>query len=154
PMALSQDGKTLAVCETLPDGRDIVSLWRLGPNKVTHLPISIPAPPMGLIECMAFSPDGKILATGAVVKISLWDTAPSRLSEPLAHRKCPDLKGQAGLCIAFSPDGKLVASGGMDATIRFWDSTNGEPMSNMHGHEARITSIAFEPGGKTLASAS
>lgn len=64
---------------------------------------------------MAFSPDGRTLATGSVNgAIRLWDPA-------TAHSRAT-LTGQSGAVssVAFSPDGRAVASGGADRTARLW----------------------------------
>ena len=61
---------------------------------------------------MAFSPDGKTLASGGVDdSIKLWDVA--------TGKNTATLKGHA-FSVAFSPDGKTLASGGYDKTIKLW----------------------------------
>ena len=67
------------------------------------------------VYSLAFSPDGKIIASGSYDNtIRLWD---------VASGKClRELRDYWGIrSVAFSPDGKILASGSYDKTIRLWD---------------------------------
>jgi WD40 repeat protein len=70
-----------------------------------------------VVDGVAFSPDGKTLATvGADHVLRLWDVATRR---PLGG----PLDGHTGWVstVAFSPDGRQLATAGEDRTIRLWD---------------------------------
>jgi hypothetical protein len=105
----------------------------------------------GPVLAVAFSPDGKTLATGSGDRtVRLWDMAThGQIGHPIA--------GPTGtvFSVAFSPDGKTLASGSSDGTVRLWDvATHRQIGKPLTGHTGPVTSVAFSPDGKTLASGS
>lgn len=97
---------------------------------------------------VAFSPDGKLLATrGAEDAIELWDAQSGQLTKSLKVAK-----GEVKT-LAISPDGKTLASAGGDKIIRLWNIASGESTS-LTGHDGTVTLVAFSPDGRTLASTS
>jgi dipeptidyl aminopeptidase/acylaminoacyl peptidase len=101
-----------------------------------------------LVRAIAFSPDGKTVATGCQSEplIRLWDVATGKA-------RTIEAPGGAAF-LAFSPDGKMLAAGGLDNTVYLWDPASGKEIRRLAGHEKFVTSAVFSPDGKMLATGS
>ncbi len=101
------------------------------------------------VRTIAYSPDGKILATGFDVEgagnVRLWSAETGEMipSQPLEH------KGWVR-SIAFSPDGRALATGSNDGKARIWNSSSGRELLNL-SCKGGVKSVAFNPDGKRLA---
>jgi WD40 repeat protein len=98
---------------------------------------------------VAFSPDGKALASGDCNNtVTLWDVTSGKKNAQFSGHTKPVNS------VAFSPDGKTLASGSCDTTIKLWDVATGKYIATLNGHTEYVQSVAFSPDGKTLASGS
>jgi WD40 repeat protein len=104
--------------------------------------------PKAPVSCLAYAPDGKLLASTADDDVVLWHTA------TLKPRLLPARHAGAVVALAFAPDGQLLATAGLDKIIRLWEPNTLKEAGALDGHEAGVRSLAFAPDGKTLASAS
>jgi WD40 repeat protein len=120
-------------------------------------------PPHGQpLAAMAFSPDGKRLATVSGLvhqkdtipllafaelfgQIKIWDVNSARVLLAL-----PNYEGARA--IAFSPDGNLLLTGMLSGDLRLLDASNGAKRAQVHAHDAWVNGVAFSPDGTMVAS--
>lgn len=132
-LAISPDGKVMATGGRFPGLR----LWEASTGRPLHQP-DVPAIARG----MAFSPDSKILLTGGL--ITSFDVATGKEMRRYV------LGGDD--VVAYSPDGKLFAFE-LGDSIELYSAATGQRLRSFAGHTSYVLSLAFSPGGKTLASA-
>jgi WD40 repeat protein len=92
----------------------------------------------------AFSPDGRLVATGSS-DIVLWDTATRTLLARLEHTD--NVWG-----MSFSPDGRWLVSTHGDGAILLWDVAERRRAADFSGHSGPVRKVIFSPDGKSLVS--
>jgi len=105
------------------------------------------------VNALAFSPDGRLLATGGGEpsrsgELKIWDAA-----EGTVLRDLENLHSDCVTSLAFSPRGEWLASGGADRFARISHSSTNAPTIHLEGHTHHVLGVAWTPDGSTIASA-
>ena len=144
-----------------PDGRTIITagnrdnaarLW----DTTTALPIGPPMVHQSFVTSLAFSPDGKTVATASNdMSARLWDAATAlSIGPPLRNEGTRKLLMNRTY-VSFSPDSKtLVVRNSMDHTVRLGNVASGVLVGKPMEHRGPVSTVAFSPDGKTIATGS
>jgi hypothetical protein len=143
-----KDGLFTAASTTAGAGHE-VRLWRAGASG--PLPAGEGTPITAhddVVHALAFSPDGKVLASASYDRLIKLQEAPSgKLLRVLKDHS------DAVYGIAFSPDGKFLASAAADRTVKVWDVDTGVRLYTLGEATDWVYAVAWSPDGKHLAAA-
>ncbi|MBN2314716.1 MAG: hypothetical protein JXM79_12365, partial [Sedimentisphaerales bacterium] len=140
-VAISPNGRILAT----GSGRK-VQLWDL----ITMMQRHVLEEHTEGVCCLAFSSDGKILASGGYDgAVILWNSASGQKLHALEGHSYDDIQ-----CLAFKPDGKTLFSGSSDQTL-LWDVATGKKIDSVEEGGTGLHNpkgiLALSPDGEILA---
>lgn len=117
----------------------------------------------GWFYSLALSADGRWLATGDVNnQVQIWDLSGWQNGErqteqsyaASSHQGIANTSSALVWQVNFHPAGELLVSAGGDKTARIWQAPGGSLLATLHGQRRAITSAAFSPDGRRLATGS
>jgi WD40 repeat protein len=122
----------------------------LDPQLVAPDKKPVKAAHLSIVESLAYSPDGKTLASGAFQEVVLWDADKGTI-----RHRLPDFADRV-VALDFSHDGKLLATGGgaptADGEIKIFDAASGKlAVEIKNGHSDTVFDVRFSPDDKKLA---
>ncbi|MBL9124263.1 MAG: WD40 repeat domain-containing protein [Planctomycetaceae bacterium] len=141
-------------------GNDSVKLWNFTPGQVLfdlkgH---------NSLVFAIAFSPDGKTLASAgqrieaesATCEVIFWSVATGERVRSIRQPTSGMVKS-----IAFSPDGRLLACSGSRAPrdelplgeVLIWEVATGKEFATLEAPPGEVQRVAFSPDGRSVAAA-
>lgn len=138
-VAFSPDGERFA---TPANEEGIAGIWDASTGELL-----VEVGNVGRVTGVAFSPDGRLLASSA-------DDGIARTSDARTGRFLLKVRhGSRATAVAFSPDSRLLATSSDDGSARIWDASTGQQQCCLP-HDDYVGQVAFSPDGKYLATSS
>jgi WD40 repeat protein len=107
----------------------------------------------GRVLCLAFNPQGTLLATGSGEpsrsgELKIWNVSSLALD-----REIKDAHSDTVFGVEFSPDGKYLASGAADKFVKVFNVATGKHVRSFEGHTHHVLGVSWKADGSLLASA-
>ncbi|SIO59279.1 WD40 repeat [Singulisphaera sp. GP187] len=139
-LGFSPNGKTIITA----DGSS-ARLWQVADGVATGQIQQVLQGHQGFIYCLAFSRDGRLVATGSEDDTArVWEVRTGRpVGPPLPH-------GASVISVAFSPDGSTLLTGCNDQTARLWSLPTGRTIGPPLEHQGKVSAVSFHPSGRSF----
>lgn len=153
-LAFSPKGNLL-----ISGGYRTIKFWRSNrqenPNLVLDRVIGNvedPSKIIGRVTALAFSPDGKLLATGSgessrAGELKIWSVENAKLVKEISDPHSDTIMG-----LEFSPDGKFLATASTDRLAKIFDVSTSQLVHLYEGHSHHVLDVTWKADGKVLAS--
>ena len=147
-VALSPDGRRIVVAQPSSlrvwdaESGQLLVHWRPVPENDDF------SPHFGGITAIAFSPEGRYLASGGLDKtVKIWDV------EAEVQVLDRDFLNYVET-VAWSPDGSRMAAGSADGRIIVWDHAAGRETARFEGHRnGAVSALDYAPDGSRIVTA-
>jgi WD40 repeat protein/serine/threonine protein kinase len=116
-------------------------------QRLAHLALTTLRGHLHYVVCVAFSRDGKRIASGST-EVKVWDLASGKELQTF-YEKIQSIRS-----VAFSPDGQRIVTGSSDGTARVWDVLSGREVLKLYEGRDWISSAAFSPDGQKIVTGS
>jgi WD40 repeat protein len=144
-VAFSPDGDRLAAAST----SEVIYVWDVATRRLV-----LSHGHHRSVYCVAFSPDGKLVASGdgepegKPGTVSVWN---AQTGQTVFSYTAPRGSEVMFTGVAFSPDGSRVLAASPDQSVKVWDLTTGKEILWPKGRPGAVDAVAFSPDGKRLA---
>ncbi|MEQ8994889.1 MAG: WD40 repeat domain-containing protein [Coleofasciculus sp. B1-GNL1-01] len=146
-LLFSPDSQTLASIGDDDGNIATIKIWNANTGQLQHsFTTDNLIPPYR----SAFSPDGKIFASGHGTTIQVWNLTTGKLLHKLEDNNDADISNI--LALAISPDSQIIATGHLGGGIKIWNLRTGKLLRTLAGHSTPVNKLTFSPFGQILVS--